>query len=442
LNVFNIELVQIWETAMAVTGIVGWLVVAVVAIGLAAWGTRVRWARTALVAGVGLALATTALATLVVGNYGLTLFLELPLLIGFIVGKCVLTARPEARFGDIAGVIMLTFALTGTGFLLLGIEGVVCVFMAAPLVLPAALVGAWAALKLHRRQQLRTQAAVSLLALVLPLGLGVERWLPAHPDLLAVRTAVQVDAPPEVVWRHVVEFPPLPPPRDLLFRAGIAYPVRAQIAGRGVGSVRRCVFSTGAFVEPIVVWDQPRLLRFTVTANPPALQELSPYPIHPPHVRGFLLSRAGQFQLTPLAGGRRTLLIGTTWYQDALRPAAYWRLWSDMILHRIHHRVLDQIKQNAERDRARSPQSAATALSLPAFVEADAAKALQWARRDQTGGTPGWGFASIRRLSSGICFGRSVCEESPVCPPARRHLHASRGLPRLSPVAGQPPLPG
>ncbi len=58
-------------------------------------------------------------------------------------------------------------------------------------------------------------------------------------------------------------------------------------------------------------------------------------------------------------------------------PAAYWRLWSDMILHRIHRRVLDQIKQNAERDTARPPPGAAAALSFPALVEADAAKALQ-----------------------------------------------------------------
>src|SRR2546430_5741809 len=38
----------------------------------------------------------------------------------------------------------------------------------------------------------------------------------------------------------------------------------------------RSVFSTGPFVEPIEVWDEPRLLKFGVTANPAPLDELTP----------------------------------------------------------------------------------------------------------------------------------------------------------------------
>ena len=51
-------------------------------------------------------------------------------------------------------------------------------------------------------------------------------------------------------------------PDEWLFQTGLAYPVRAEIQGRGVGRVRTCEFSTGPFVEPIEVWDEPRLLRF------------------------------------------------------------------------------------------------------------------------------------------------------------------------------------
>ena len=41
-----------------------------------------------------------------------------------------------------------------------------------------------------------------------------------------------------------------------------------EIEGEGVGAVRHCVFSTGAFVEPITIWNEPRHLRFDVTAMP------------------------------------------------------------------------------------------------------------------------------------------------------------------------------
>ena len=175
-----------------------------------------------------------------------------------------------------------------------------------------------------------------------------ERWVNPQAETLEVRTAIEVNAPPEKVWNQVVAFAEIPPPKELLFRAGIAYPIRAEISGHGVGAVRHCIFSTGPFVEPIGVWDEPRLLRFGVTANPAPLNELSPYgKIQPPHLRGYFVSEKGQFSLTTLPGGR-TRLEGTTWYQHTMWPAAYWHLWSDYIIHRIHLRVLEHIRTQAE----------------------------------------------------------------------------------------------
>ena len=133
----------------------------------------------------------------------------------------------------------------------------------------------------------------------------------------------------------------------------MAYPIRARIEGTGVGAVRHCEFSTGPFVEPIEVWDEPRLLRFAVTSCPSPMREWNPFfEIHPPHLDGFLVSKRGQFRLIELPGGR-TRLEGTTWYRHGLWPASYWRLWSDPILHGIHAKVLDHVKSLAEADATR-----------------------------------------------------------------------------------------
>lgn len=168
------------------------------------------------------------------------------------------------------------------------------------------------------------------------------------PPLFAVTTTLDVDAPPDVVWRHVISFSDIPAPDDWVFRAGVAYPVRARIDGQGVGAIRYCEFSTGPFVEPITAWEPGRLLKFDVTQNPPAMREWTfRDDVHPPHVSDFLQSQGGEFRLTPLPNNR-TRLAGTTWYRHNMWPAAYWRLWSDSIIHRIHTRVLTHVKTLSE----------------------------------------------------------------------------------------------
>jgi hypothetical protein len=153
--------------------------------------------------------------------------------------------------------------------------------------------------------------------------------------------------------RRVVAFPDLPAPDDWFFRSGIACPMRARIEGTGVGATRHCEFTTGDFVEPITVWDEPRRLAFDVVDQPDPMVELTPWRhVHPPHLRDrSLASRRGEFRLVDLGDGR-TRLEGRTWYAFDMHPQGYWTLWSDFTIHRIHRRVLDHVRQLAENDAA------------------------------------------------------------------------------------------
>jgi Polyketide cyclase / dehydrase and lipid transport len=189
-----------------------------------------------------------------------------------------------------------------------------------------------------------------------PALLAVEARLPAPTPLFAATTVCEIAAPPATVWRHVVSFGELPPPTEKIFLAGIAYPVRARLDGSGVGAVRYCEFSTGPFVEPITGWDENRRLAFDVRAQPHPMREWSPYnELKPAHLEGFFRSRRGEFRLTELPGGR-TRLEGTTWYEQSIWPQAYWKPWSDYLVHAIHRRVLEHIRTGAERDAPRPPE--------------------------------------------------------------------------------------
>jgi hypothetical protein len=251
---------------------------------------------------------------------------------------------------DSLSAATLANVVLGVALLVWKYEGMICLLMAAPLAIPLGLLGGWAGHTLISigRGKDRTPLTLTLVLVLTPGVMTVEKLWNRPVPLLKVVTAIEIAAPAERVWQYVVEFSELTPPHEWIFRAGVAYPISASIQGRGPGAVRRCEFSTGAFVEPIEVWDEPRLLKFSVVSNPEPMKELSPYGrIETPHLHGYMVSREGQFRLIPLPG-KRTLLEGTTWYQHHLWPASYWRLWSDAIIHRIHVRVLRHVKALSE----------------------------------------------------------------------------------------------
>lgn len=289
------------------------------------------------------------------GSYGWGLFVGLPFCLG-LTSVLVYSYHQARSPGSCLAVSLLSVTVVCVALFAFAIEGLICLIMAAPLGIALALFGGFMGYIIQRRgvdptidpPQVYTTHAFAIVLLALPALMLLEHSLRVEPPLRAVRTSIVVNALPEQVWPKLVSFTELPPPSERLFRTGIAYPIRAEIQGRGVGAVRHCVFSTGAFVEPIEVWDEPRLLKFGVTAQPPIMDEMSPYPhLNPPHLNSYLHSRRGQFLLTPLPGGQ-TLLEGTTWYQNNFWPGVYWNRWSDYIIDRIHTRVLEHIKNLAE----------------------------------------------------------------------------------------------
>ncbi|HYL77989.1 MAG TPA: hypothetical protein VEU96_27495 [Bryobacteraceae bacterium] len=307
------------------------------------WGS----AALSLLFTVPIGLACVALGSIAVGKYGWGIFVAIPFSVGL--GAALVFGYHQARsLAGSVGVALAANAILGGLIFAVALEGAICLLMALPIALFFGFLGGVVGYHLQRRPRKQAPAMLALVFLFSP-GVITTEWLfPRDTPLLKVVSSIEVTAPPERVWEQVVSFSELPPPQEAIFRAGIAYPVRARIDGSGPGAIRRCEFSTGPFIEPIEIWDEPRLLRFSVTANPQPMQEWTPYQhVEPRHLDGYLVSRQGQFRLVQLPNGR-TLLEGTTWYQLHLWPARYWQVWSDAIIHRIHLRVLRHVKALSE----------------------------------------------------------------------------------------------
>lgn len=295
--------------------------------------------------GVSVLVAATGLSVFAIEAYGSALFVGAPFVSGFITAWVLGQRDPSVRLPAALALSMLSLLAGGFALLILAWEGVLCLAMAFIPATLLSLLGAWMGFHVSMRR-LRTAPLVMLMAWPLLTAVEAHHSQPEVRELLSV---IEVHAPIDRVWQHVIAFKDIDAEPEWYFRSGIAYPLRARIKGSGVGAIRTCEFSTGPFIEPITTWDAPHHLAFGVTQQPPTMTELSPYRhVVAPHLEGNLRSHRGEFRLMQQPNGV-TRIEARTWYSIDMGPAVYWQLWSDAIIHAIHMRVLTHIASEAER---------------------------------------------------------------------------------------------
>jgi hypothetical protein len=299
----------------------------------------------AAIAGMAVTLAAVALGTLVSGSYGYGVFMMSPFIVGVATGV-IANWKQDRGTRDTARILTGALALGGGALLLVAIEGLICIAMAAPLALGMGHVGALLgrAIAIHSRRPAR-QMLASFTAL--PLVLLGETLLAPETSFQTENT-VEIAAPPSAVWESLIDMGEITGPLPLAFRLGMAHPLRARMVGEGVGAVRLGVFSTGTALECITEWEPGRKLAFTVLRDVPAMRELSPYEhVHAPHVIGYFFTKGTSFELLPGESGG-TRLIERTAHTLKLEPVLYWVPLARLVVGQNNARVLAHIKSRAE----------------------------------------------------------------------------------------------
>ncbi len=300
------------------------------------------WFATITACVISLAFALICIYT--IGEYGVALFILVPILLGFTATTLYCYNRPvtwkQAKYVGFYALLMLSLV-----FFLFALEGLICMVMAAPFGLLFTWIGNLLGYEVTKKHPQRTTTVMLVLVCLIPFTAFTEREV--TPKVAPVITSVVIDADIATVWKNVVAFPKLDPPEEFLFKVGISYPIESRIEGQGKGAIRYCTFNSGDFIEPITIWEENSLLAFDVLEQPEPLKELSFWDVNSPHLHDYFISKRGQFKLEQLEDGK-VLLEGTTWYYHNIKPDIYWRLWSNLIIHQIHNRVLDHIKAVSE----------------------------------------------------------------------------------------------
>ncbi|RYG22192.1 hypothetical protein EON82_17565 [bacterium] len=244
------------------------------------------------------------------------------------------------------GSAMFSVLLSGMALLVFAMEGLVCLPMAAPLIVGLALLGSWLGwLAGGGKTQSGAQLALPSIG-VLALAVGGGSILPAPDSSGEVTTVWHLFAPPERLWPHVLALPSLPEPDWWLFRLGVAYPLRSETKPDGA---RTCDLSTGPMPEIVTRRDEYRRLAFRVIKTPPSMRELNPFgKVHASHLTSVYRGKEGEFLLSPEGSG--TLLIARSSYGLRMGPFWYWRLWPDSIVSHVHERVVQEIERRSSFD--------------------------------------------------------------------------------------------
>jgi uncharacterized membrane protein YhaH (DUF805 family) len=302
-------------------------------------GDKLKGQLAGIAAGAATGFLLVSLGIFLLRTYGVALFVGTPFVMGAVTGF-VYNRIYSASSGETLLVVIGALVAVGAALVAFAVEGAVCLVMALPLAIAFSWFGSLMGRNIAQ-QELGEPMRMGLVILLVPLATPI---VDSRTPILTreVRTVVEIDAAPDVVWRNVVAFPRISSPGSLMFRLGIAAPIGARIEGEGVGALRYCEFTTGDFVEPVTAWEPGKRLAFDITSQPAPMRELSPYRIKPPHLDDWFRATRGEFRLEPLPGGR-TRVVGSTWYELDIHPAPYFAVYADFIVEHIHRRVLDHI---------------------------------------------------------------------------------------------------
>jgi hypothetical protein len=299
-----------------------------------------------LFAGMAILVFAVLISAVTLGSYGWGLFVMTPFLVGL--ATAYLANRDVALAPGRSMAAVLAAAALGVGALLMfALEGLVCsILLVVPLGTVTAMAGGALGSYLAAVGHKRGRPLFGIAAL--PLIFAVEAAVPPAV-MITTYEAVEVAAPPSTVWRVLTSSEPIGSEPKLIALAGFAFPIRGTLMGEGIGARRLGAFSTGIAHERVTAWEPRRKLAFTVIDQPAMMEEMSPYRrVHAPHLNGYFETGDTSFELQPLPGGATRL---TTRASHVLRldPALYWEPMARWAIHANVSRVLESIKEKAEK---------------------------------------------------------------------------------------------
>jgi hypothetical protein len=157
----------------------------------------------------------------------------------------------------------------------------------------------------------------------------VGRLFPRNTRTDTVSTIVELEAPPEAVWKRIVFYEEVPQRPAPLLKLFLPPPVSTEGDKTKVGGLVHCIYQGGDLTKRITNLEPPRLMEFEVLE-----QHLG--------VEDSVETTDGSYRLRATPGGTEVVL--TTNYHGHLRPRWLWRPLERYLAHQVHRHILDGMR--------------------------------------------------------------------------------------------------
>jgi hypothetical protein len=299
-----------------------------------------------LLAGAAIVVAAVLISALTFGAYGWGLFVMTPFMVG-ITTSYLANRRVGLGASKSRRLVLAAGGLGTLALLMLALEGFMCIVLVAPLAAVVALAGGGIGRAAALARNSRDKPLMSLA--LLPAVFAMEAAIPPAVPI-QVHRAIDISAPPSLVWRALTSGEPIASPPGLVGSAGLAFPIRGRLMGEGIGAKRLGLFSTGTARERVTVWVPGKVFAFESLTQPPAMEEMSPWRrVHAPHVSGYFETSETRFELVPLAHGGTRLSLRAS-HVLRLDPVLYWEPIARWAIAQNVSRVMEDVRFKAEKE--------------------------------------------------------------------------------------------
>ena len=240
---------------------------------------------------------------------------------------------------------MMLLALFGSLFIRL--EALLCVVVASPLMFVPTIAGGLLMGAFLKANQRKLPVTVFVL---LPLAMGpLEETWKAPAKTVVITDSIDIQAPPEAVWREIASVPAIPSdqvPFQWIYFLDFPRPIAAVIDREGVGARRLATFERGvSFFEVVTEWEPGKSLALSVDADPAFI----PHTAFDEHIivgGRFYDVLDGRYEIQTTATGSRLVLSST--HRLSTPFNAYAGFWSTWVMNQIQGSILTVLKARAE----------------------------------------------------------------------------------------------